>query len=528
MAKWTLNYWFIATSLFLIYGLLWPLGWTISAYFETLTGIASWFLPAGIRVTFLLFCDKKYLWVIILAEICGAHLVTIDNIPFASFISRAVGTAAAISVQAFCIHLYLKSSSRVRFDSVHHVIKLFLWTGFAALITAVFLVTNMLFLGHIEESDLLTSIALFMLGDYIGILFLVPIVFALKSIYSNKNTIDIRQIPSTFNISLMVLTVITSIFLIKHDMLYFLKVFAFVPIVLSAYKNGWLGATLTLFIVYIIIFSASLYSSDTTSMLESQLYLITISITGLLLGAATSEQKSLSFLLTNKNNELHLTNSKLLTLLEKNQLLSQKVVNIQEDERKTISRQLHDELGQNITALKLKVQVIKEITVKSKITPILESIDNIANVMYQSTSNLMHWLRPRVLDDLGLQKALTGPTFEQFLNNANIMYIPKIEGDLSFLNGDITIAVYRIAQESINNTVKHSRAEHCWLSLKVDDSHTTLTIKDDGIGFDVQIINEIKNNFGLQGIEDRVIALGGNNRLTTDSNGTCHIITFKN
>lgn len=518
--KWILDNWLKLLAVYFGYTLLWYFGWQLSVNFETITHITSWFLPAGIRVGSLLLFNKRYWVVIALAEFTGIYAVNSIEGPFASIVGEVIGTLPPILIYMFFIHQYLKSSKQTRFDSVQHVITLFAWVSLGTIITAVILVSSSAYQGHIPHDRLITTIVSFILGDFVGILFLVPIIFAIKELLIRQETfIELEWKDIIFILFSMIIALI----FFQQHMIYYIKLFAFIPIILFAYRKGWIGASISIFIVNIVIVTASFFVADAGSMLEKQLYLIIISTTGLLLGAAMSEQQSLNYKLVRKNDEL-------VTLIHKNQRLSKKVISVQEEERKIISRELHDELGQNITALKLNIKVIKQMlgSSMSKAQPILESMDSIANITYQSVYNLMHWLRPRVLDEMGLEKTLIGNKFEQLLDNASIQYTPMLEGELKLLNEDITIAIYRIVQESINNTIKYSKAKNYWLTLKVDHSNVEFVVKDDGIGFDVKSTSNLESSFGLQGIEDRVIALGGIYKLLSNSNGTTHTIIFKN
>jgi len=521
-----------ATAIFLSYLITWYFGWHLSVNFETIADITSWFLPAGIRVASLLLFDKKYWPVIALSEFVGIYAVNSPNSPFTSTLGEAIGTFAPILIYMACIHRYLKPRGQVRFDVIRPVTKLFLWTGLGAALTASLLVTSLHFQGQIMPGEFIITVLSFMLGDFVGILLIVPMSFVIKWGFLNFTITEFKNTLSRLDIALVTLSIIMAVLFIQQDMTYYLKMFAFIPIIIFAYRNGWLGASISIFIVNMVMVLASLLTSDTGNMLEKQLYLIAISTTGLLLGAAMSEQKTLNQTMIENNEVLLNSNKKLHDLINKNQNLAQKVVNIQEEERKNLSRELHDEIGQNITALKLHINVIKNLTKKSPvaqaINPIIDSIDNIANITYQSAYNLMHSLRPRVLDELGLEIALVDNVFEKLLNSAGIVYFPKIKGDVTELSEELTIALYRIAQESINNAAKYSKATHLWLDLEVTPSKVQLEIRDDGIGFNAESIKKKDTSFGLQGIIDRAIALGGKHRVTSDSTGTCHRVKFKN
>ena len=526
MTKWNFENWLMALGIFLGYSLSWFFGWQLSVNFETIADISSWFLPAGIRVSSLLLFNKKYWGVIALAEFTAIYAVNSTENPFATSLGEAVGTFLPILIYMLVTHLYLKSSHKVRFDSLTHVVKLFSWIGFGTLLTAGVLVSSLMFQGQLIKDQLITTILLFMLGDIVGILLLVPVAVAIKYLLDSKKTfIGLIKSVTWPTVIMIIISLFIAVLLVMQSMTYYIKIFAFIPIIIFSYRNGWLGAAFSIFMINIIIVLASFVSEDMGTMLEKQLYLIAISMTGLLLGTAISEQKLLNFALVRKNDELLIANSTLRTLIEKNQQLAQKIVDIQEDERKYLSRELHDEIGQNITALKLHINVIKQMSKEPEVITVLDAIENIADITYESAYNLMHSLRPRVLDELGLEVALTSGSFNQLLNCAEIKFITNIEGDLSLLNEQLKIAIYRISQETINNAIKYSKARHLWLSLIIQKSNLHLEIKDDGIGFDTVIKDD--SGFGLQGIEDRVTALGGDYSLTSNTSGTTHSIHLK-
>jgi len=523
MKKELFDYGIKAIGIFITYAFFWCLGWQLSVNFETIADITSWFLPAGIRVSALLLLPRKYWTVIALSEFTGIYIVNSTGSPFTTTLSTAIGTFPPILLYMLCVHQYFKTSSQVELDAVEPVLRLFSWAGLGALLTASVLVSSLVFHNQIPQEQLFTTILSFMLGDLVGILLIVPICYTLNQVVTGKVSIEYNQLAKVFSFSLIAITVAIIILLTQSNTAYYVKLLAFIPIVLFAYKYGWLGATISIVAVNILIVIASFVTADFGNMLEKQLYLIAISMTGLLLGAAMSEQKALNLTLQEKNKALSIVNNDLEAQLKKNQQLAQKVVTIQEDERKLLSRELHDEIGQNITALKTNLNVVRQLTYTPNIISILDSINNIADATYSSAYNMMHWLRPRVLDDLGFEKALTNDSFVQLLENTGIEYIPRLTGDLDLLSEGLKIAIYRITQECINNTVKYSKATHLWLNLTVTQTSVVLVIKDNGTGFNIK---QNKQGLGLQGIDDRVTAFAGSYQLSSTTQGTKHLIKF--
>jgi len=523
MEKGWFDYAVKASAICLVYALLWCLGWQLSVNFETIADITSWFLPAGIRVSALLFLPIRYWPFIAVSEFTGIYIVNSTDSPFQTTLGEFIGTFPPILLYMGCVFHYLKTFKKVDLDSVRPLLRLFALIGLGALLTATVLVSSLVAQGQIPKEQLVTTILSFTLGDFVGVLLVMPVCYAIKQLVSKKVAINFANLAKTLLFTCIAISGAVFLLLTQPDTAYYVKLLAFIPIVLFAYKYGWLGAITSIIAVNILIVVASFITNDFGNMLEKQLYLIAMSLTGLLLGAAMSEQKTLNGTLKDKNKALSNANSQLVNQLKKNQQLAQKVVTIQEDERKLLSRELHDEIGQNITALKTNLNVVKQLSNSSNVAPILDSIDNIADATYSSAYNMMHWLRPRVLDDLGIEQALTNESFSQLLANAGIKYVPSIKGDIDTLNEDLKIAVYRITQECINNAVKYSHASNLWLNLFISKTSIELQIEDDGQGFN---ITEHKQGFGLQGIEDRVMALAGTYKLSSDEAGTKLLITF--
>jgi len=223
-----------------------------------------------------------------------------------------------------------------------------------------------------------------------------------------------------------------------------------------------------------------------------------------------------------------ITNRRLSHVIKKNKSLVRRIVKIQEEERKILSRDLHDEIGQNLTALQLHINTAKQYQASSKLASVIKSIDEIIAVTYRSSYELMHWLRPMVLDEYGLKHALSNHIFIKMLKESNINYSKKIDNNLDNIIGDeLASSIYRLVQECISNAAKYSKADNLWLSITLLNDEIIMEIKDDGIGFDVNNIDQgIISGYGLKGIQDRVDAMDGFHQLTSDSTGTVHFFKF--
>jgi signal transduction histidine kinase len=201
--------------------------------------------------------------------------------------------------------------------------------------------------------------------------------------------------------------------------------------------------------------------------------------------------------------------------LEKEQLLGQ-VRNLAshqqavvEEERARIARELHDEFGQNLTALKM------ELTWLTKQFPIsapnqLEKLTNMALLLDQTIDlvrQVARELRPGVLDELGLLAALEWQS-QEFTSRTGIPCISYLNSDKASFGRDLDTAIFRICQEALTNVIRHAAASHVRIGLNATNREIEFSIEDNGKGItDEQIVNA--NSFGLMGMRERVSPWNG-------------------
>jgi len=220
--------------------------------------------------------------------------------------------------------------------------------------------------------------------------------------------------------------------------------------------------------------------------------------------------------LTEANLDMAKTSSDNYNLLVENRLLTNRLYEIQEDERRHLAGELHDELGQWLTALRSELQVvIGHVKHDSAIYDRVQSIKEIANNMHTAVHDMLKELRPVMLEKLGLADSLRElqNDWRKYHPNINFeLMIPDDIGNPYMEDRTVCITIYRLIQESLNNVCKHSKARKVVVQLnreKHPPLHTDtllLNVEDDGIGFD---INQKSAGFGLLGMRERVIAAGG-------------------
>lgn len=196
--------------------------------------------------------------------------------------------------------------------------------------------------------------------------------------------------------------------------------------------------------------------------------------------------------------------------------LSEHILRAREDERKSIAREIHDELGQLMTAIKIDLTLLKKNMPKG--SELL--LPKIATMMGHVDSGIQHIrdivvkLRPLILDDLGLKAAMEWHA-EKYLTSANIKYQLIFNLDEKLLSEDLSTLLFRIYQEALTNSIRHSQANKIMISLTQEKNSLILQIKDDGIGIIQEQIDDHKS-FGLIGIRERLRPYAGTLEITSE------------
>lgn len=211
--------------------------------------------------------------------------------------------------------------------------------------------------------------------------------------------------------------------------------------------------------------------------------------------------------------------------LEENRQLTHLIQEHIEDERRSLARELHDELGQYVTAIKTfavgianKAKANSTAVGMADIETSAQIIVSAANQIYDGMHSIVRQLRPGSLDNLGLAETLKDVVSVYQAQHPDIKVELHLSGNLEGLGETISINLYRIVQESINNALKYAQASTIDIELtKTINGELQLIIKDDGIGMDIDAIDQT-NHFGLLGMRERVQALHGSFNIESSPN----------
>ena len=194
--------------------------------------------------------------------------------------------------------------------------------------------------------------------------------------------------------------------------------------------------------------------------------------------------------------------------------LSQQLVATQEEERRKLSRELHDHVGQMLTALRMELGRVDRISSgNSRLSEAVSECRQLVDEMVRIVRDLALGLRPSMLDDIGLQPALEWQA-RDFSRRYGVPVDLVVEGDLDTLTDQHRTCVYRVVQEALTNTIRHARARHVVIDVHAGADQLTLSVTDDGVGVPSSTLRASdsavrRGGLGLRGIEERVRELNG-------------------
>jgi signal transduction histidine kinase len=194
--------------------------------------------------------------------------------------------------------------------------------------------------------------------------------------------------------------------------------------------------------------------------------------------------------------------------------LSWRMMRVQEDVQRSISRELHDDFGQIVTAIgTLLGRVRRQLPAHGALTAELDGVRGIAQQALDRIRTRSQWLHPGVLDDFGLERALENAV-TQFETQTGIRTSLAVSGPVHAIRGDCAIHVYRIAQEALSNIARHSGSGEAWVRLTCDGDGLDLEIEDRGRGMPIdEVTRRTDRGLGVVSMRERAELMGGELRL---------------
>ncbi|MCU5774612.1 MASE1 domain-containing protein [Erwiniaceae bacterium BAC15a-03b] len=481
----------LVLSLFLalFFALSWLALWTISFYLSQNGQQAVLLLPQGLHLALMILLPRRYWLALLLVEgimisaLQWQHLLARDWVLLSPLISLL---PAWLSQRVWHRHtLY--------------------WQRLTVLLAAVS--ANTLLQGVLIGPWLNDGMTQTMLASFTGGILLTPFSYLIYEYLRQQHLSDMlaqRMPDPPLRTSLLIWC---SVFFaigvsiqvaIAPEMERLLLMLVFLPNVFMAYKFGWQGGVLSAILGSVLITLTRQASGAFHDLRELELFLSTQALLGTGLGIAVSRQQQLAQHLQRYRLQLEKE------LQARRQLMTQ-LVDTEEAVRKAIARELHDEIGQNITAIQIQAMLVNRTADSAAVQQAAGQIGDLSKRIHHTTRQLLRQLRPPVLEEMALDKALHQLAGEFSFAEQGIDF--QLDYQLTSLPQDETLifTLYRVVQELLNNISKHAQARQVKVSLVQHQRLITLTVSDDGIGMSVKGTG----GFGLRGIEERVRALGG-------------------
>lgn len=358
-----------------------------------------------------------------------------------------------------------------------------------------------------------------LLSNYLGILLIAPLLIMLLRAPPTRKALAALLMDGML-VMLPAIAILLILFRHAAPQPEFARVLALAPVLFFAFRHGWRGAVLSLLVSSLAVALADFQSKHGPQNAAGYLFLAVAGTGALMLGSATDALRRSSERVAEQNVYLGAVNRRLDQLARQLRDAARGNLQAEENQRRHMAAELHDELGQNITAIQTHVKLAQARLRSAGMEDISTSINTILGYMRRALHRLLDDLRPAVLDEFGLLRALDEGPIRDLLSTAGLAYHTEMHGDPRLLDEDTRTAIYRLAQESATNAVKHAQASEFRLRLRIGERHGTalalLDIRDDGVGLPDRLPRDGR---GLQGMRDRVTSLGGLFRLRPDRKG---------
>ncbi|MDX7992395.1 signal transduction histidine-protein kinase/phosphatase UhpB [Xenorhabdus littoralis] len=468
----------------LLFSCWWFCLWVIAYYFVNDSELAILFFPFSLRLGIVLHIPKHY-WPTVYGAEWGLTICLALLMGQLQWLTVLTASIVSIPIIWFASHYYCGNQ----------------WQRFVVMVSVI-LATSIMNVVAISNHN--SALVIAFLVSFTGGVMLVPLCYLVwHYLFQNiwfpltanlvSHRIQFRLRPIFLYILLFVINIFLQIGF-PNELRYFAPFCLAIPIILLSFRYGWQGAVLSTLLNSIALIAArsGVSNMEITDLLLS---LLVQTLTGIMLGMAVQRQRDL--------------NAQLQRQLHRNHSLSRQLVKAEESVRREIARELHDEIGQNITAIRTQANIIQRIEAAPISSNCAKTIESLSLNVYDTTKGLLSRLRPKILDDLGLKEAieqlLRDMEFETLGILVKIHWVEDSIVAVEQLSDTTKITLYRLCQEALNNALKYSQADHIELNFSVSEM-IHLLIKDNGIGCKPE---DYIKGFGLRGMRERVQALGG-------------------
>ncbi|AGH73381.1 MASE1 domain-containing sensor histidine kinase [Edwardsiella piscicida] len=479
----------ISLFILLAWGSGWLMLWTLGFYLTHSGQQAALFLPHGVYLALLILLSRRYWPALVLPPMLALYWLRSEQL--------LNGDILLIVPLISLLPARLVQRAWHRFPLYWQRLTLLL-----AAVTATALLNTALLSPWIKSPALLLG-----LSSFTGGVLLTPFVYLIFDFLRQQHRyhllgLDTNNPPLRASLliwcSLFFIIGIGTQMVLSPEIERLLLMVVFLPNVVMAWKFGWQGGVLSGLLGSMMITIARQIGVGFSNLLELEIFLATQALLGIGLGIAISRQQHLA-------QNLHHYRQRLESELAARRALTEQLVHTEENTRKRLARELHDEIGQNITAIQIQSQLLRQRQEPALVLSAAAQINDLARRIHLSTRQLLRQLRPPALDELSFQEALYHLVNEFAFAERGIRCRFDYRLDAPPAGETVQFTLYRLLQELLNNVCKHADASAVSIVLRYHAPCLHLLVQDNGVG----IGRQSPPGQGIQGMRERVHALGG-------------------
>ncbi|MFD0738318.1 histidine kinase [Lysobacter koreensis] len=474
-----------------------------------------WFLPAGLRLGALWLLPRRAWWMLALVEWLGILALSLARGAFQSLPGLVSST-----VLPWCIYaLVLRGIGRHgRERPTREVLPRLLATGLlAAIFTTVALTAIDLNDDGVLPASLAATLVSYALGDFAGIVIMVPLLLVLHD-QARPSRLPWRALLADGLVLVPLAVALGLSALPALEAPVYPLLLSLFPAFGLAYRFGWRPATVALGLLSIGVHAIAEPVAQLWGPGQMQLLVAVIGSAVLLLGVASETQQQQRSELSATVQALSMRGTQLVEA-------ANRIASLQEQERRRIGAELHDQIGQDMTAIATRLRVVERTAVDPDVRDGLASIRALVNDAHAHLREVINSLHPAVLDRFGLARALAEGPFAEMLADHDIDYSCQIDGDVDALPDNIASALYRICQEATTNCAKHGCGQRVYIHLtllpRVGGAELALQIGDYAGRLDIDTQHPGR---GLLNIRDRADAIGARYDFNAESGSPRHAV----
>jgi glucose-6-phosphate-specific signal transduction histidine kinase len=487
------------------YCLLWILLWP--------TEQPYWVLPFGFRFGAFLLTRTRYWPWIILGEVAASAISEWHSGMPIGGMAFLLGDLPEPLVVAISMWLLRRAHLHASLSNPEDVARLLLSAMLTATVATACNAAMLALLHPSAPTEMLSNtFGSDLLGNYLGVLLVVPILVLLFRERPTQAALAELVLDGLLVMLPSLAILITLTEYSTHPQ--FARVLSLAPVLFFAFRHGWRGAGLSMLITTVGLNTTEDMIGRGAPTAAAHLFLAVSGTGTLMLGAATDALRRSSERVAQQNSHLAAANRRLDQLARQLRDAARGNLQSEENQRRHMAAELHDELGQNLTAIQTHIKLAQGRLKSAGLEDVSTSVNGILNHMRRALHRMLDNLRPSVLDEFGLFRALDEGPLRDMLAAAGVAYHTDLTGDPRLLDDDTLTAIYRIAQESATNVVRHAGASELRLRLRIGSRDgvtlSLLDIRDDGAGLPANPpADRDIGGRGLHGMRDRVTALGG-------------------